>query len=286
MFLTLDQAAMRIARQTFNPEFTADSLKQLAEAGTLKICFRYRGTLGAFKFPAVTLPPTPEQTIYFDGYLRSLAKPRLRSVVETSGARQVIDQLTPKAVEIASPVFSEQTLDIQPPDSWGRVRNEIRRGGKIQPAMMECGPIPESQWLIDEADLDVCLQPFRSLTPVGAVSMQPKTTTTASGPSLGNVPPAVTVETVIDSSAPPDKKLPAWLIQNIDYIALVNREHKCSSAQNLFNTLMSAATVENKVVQKGTGRDREKLYFLSSCTAITLSTFRKFLPNIRAHVLC
>lgn len=297
MFLTLDQAAKRIARQTINPESTADSLKQLAEAGTLKICFRYRGTLGVFKFPATTLPPTPETSIYFDGYLKSTAKPRLHSIVKSMNTSQVIDQLTPKAVEIASYVFPDHVIDIQPPDYWGRVRDKISHGGKVQPTMMESCPIPESEWLIDEADLDIY---FRSLTPVSAVSApQHEVETSAHAQVLPPLATAQTAEPVVtasngpDSQQPeagspvlPDKKLPAWFIQNIDYIASVNRDYKCSSARDLFNKLESLGTSDNKVVQKGQGRDRGKLYFVNSCTAIKQLTLGKFLPEIRAHVLC
>ena len=87
---------------------------------------------------------------------------------------------------------------------------------------------------------------------------------------------------VADARAP-GKKLPVWLTQNIDYLARINREHKCSSAQDLFNKLESLGAKDNNDVQKGAGRDRDKLYFVNACTAVTLSTFRKYLPEIRAH---
>jgi len=81
----------------------------------------------------------------------------------------------------------------------------------------------------------------------------------------------------------PDKKLPAWLVQNVDYIASVNREHKCSSARDLFRKLMELATEDNKIVKKGENHTRGKLYFVNTCSAIADNTFGKFLPEIKAH---
>jgi len=84
--------------------------------------------------------------------------------------------------------------------------------------------------------------------------------------------------------ASPVKPLPKWLIRNIDYIARVNREHKCSSAQDLFRKLVELATEDNETVQKGVKHTRGKLYFVNTCSAIGDKTFGKFLPEIRAHL--
>jgi len=136
-------------------------------------------------------------------------------------------------------------------------------------------------WAHNQPELQTVRQPIAPVTPpsVGAAA------TTASEPAQGNAPPVDAGVAASDTPAQSVKKLPKWLIQNIHYIAKISHDNRCSSAQDLFNRLENLATDDNEIVQKGMRHNRNKLYFSNACAAISLVTFRKYMPEIKAHVL-
>ena len=75
---------------------------------------------------------------------------------------------------------------------------------------------------------------------------------------------------------------PAWLDKNIDYLAQVCREKKCSTAKALFNALEKQST-HDKPEQKGSGHDFGKLFFPNASAAIAENTFRKRWAQIKAR---
>ena len=77
-------------------------------------------------------------------------------------------------------------------------------------------------------------------------------------------------------------KTPAWLDKNIDYLAQVCREKKCSTAKALFNALAKQSTHETPV-QKGSGHDHDKLFFPNASAAVAYDTFRKYWRQIKAR---
>jgi hypothetical protein len=132
--------------------------------------------------------------------------------------------------------------------------------------------------LASQADQEA---PAHAATPATDPPMNAPAGTTASEPDT----PTDTVVAASDTPAQSVKKSPKWLIQNIDYIARINSSQQCSSAQSLFNKLEGLGESDNIVVKKGTSTDRGKLYFVNVCKAISFATFRKFMPEIKAHVL-
>ena len=95
------------------------------------------------------------------------------------------------------------------------------------------------------------------------------------GVSLAAAPASATTK-----SKPRDT--PAWLDNNIDYLAQVCHEKKCASAKALFNALAKQSTHETPV-QKGSGHGHDKLFFPNASAAIADNTFRKYWPKIKAR---
>ncbi len=246
MFDEFDKAVARIIRLTKDPEFTSNNLKQLAESGAINVCFRHRGTIGLFQFPAKTLPPTPDKLFYFDGYLRSLTRPRLDSQITIAGKLVRMDVLNPVAVSIVEVVLMDPIL-AQPfadpsPNYWGLVLDEIRmviRDKKnlparthVQPALLLCATIPAKDWLFERGELDSYIKSVQQLERQTEVLPIPVTVAVSMPP--GKPPKQLT------------RKIPHFLH------SLINEAlTKCADPPDIADLMDNLrAIVQNKIVAK------------------------------------
>lgn len=180
---TLAEAAEYLKRETGTPELSVHDLVTLAAEGKLSVCFPYKGQLGLFKnwqaAPstdaelAQSILGKAAKTIYFNGILRSLARPTPNNdIADLRSHKRREHTLSPVGVVPVCIFSSDHPIELVVPEGhhWRRVYG----AGHPWAGTGITSVIPDADWLIEIESLRALTAPFQSAGSIGPSSNQPQ----------------------------------------------------------------------------------------------------------------
>lgn len=167
-FLPLDDADRLIASLTGEP-LSIGKARRLAKKGKLKVCFAHYGFIGLF--PIAKHPPTAytktTKRILFDGYLQSIARPRLDVKTikndEQGETTFLCDYLRPVAVAVPEDATNPQFN--QPGLFLGRIRVRTNEHTSVvEGHCLDLSHVSLDHWRIQSSEIKSIFQSQHSVS--------------------------------------------------------------------------------------------------------------------------